>query len=152
MPPRASAEAAHPAAVNMAMEARATPVRVAIRPRPAPTIMEAQPLLNQLLQSLESGHAEQLLHLVDAEGRQMGGPQALFRQYQRLVGRGSQVRLSHAEFKGESKDSVLIVTGIVRLQIGESTIGALGEKLMLRAEFESRGEGISMTGLSGVAE
>lgn len=124
----------------------------AIRSRPAPTLMDAQPLLNQILQSLESGNAEQLLHVLEADARQAAPAQALSRQYKRLVGKAKHVTLSHVEFRGEPRDDVLVVTGSLRLQIGESTVGSLGEKLLLRAEFESRGGRVALTGLSGVTE
>lgn len=142
-----------PAIAAIPMEAAAAPMRVvASRSRAAPTLMDVQPLLGQLLESLQSGNSDQLLHLLEAEARQAGAAKALSRHYQRLVGRGRPVTLSHAEFKSEPRDDVLVVTGNFRLQVGESTVGSPGEKLVLRALFESRGGRVALTGLSGVTE
>lgn len=153
VPQPSTVQSVMPSAMAVPLEAPAAPLRVAaIRSRSAPTMSEAQPLLNQLLQSLESGNPERLLHMLEAEARQSASAQTLSRHYQRLVGRSRPVTLSQAEFKGEPKDDVLVVTGNLRLQIGESTIGSLGEKLMVRAEFESRGGRVTLTRLSGVTE
>lgn len=149
----AAASAQPPVAASVPPEAAAAPVRVAAsRLRVAPTLTEVQPLLGQLLQSMESGNSEQLLHLLETESRQATAAQAFLRHYQRLVGRAGRVTLSHAEFKGEPRDDVLVVTGSFRVQLGESTIGSMGEKLVLRAMFESRGGRVALTGLSGVTE
>ena len=80
-------------------------------PIPAPTLAEAQPLLTQLLQMLESGSGEQLLRLLDGEARKRPAAQALSRQYEQLVKDGRPVRLSQVEFNGEPRDGgVLLVT------------------------------------------
>ncbi|HEX7888338.1 MAG TPA: DnaJ domain-containing protein [Ramlibacter sp.] len=125
---------------------------VAIRPWKAPTLDDAQPLITQLLQDLESGNAEQVLNLLDPVAKQAPAAQALSRQYQRIVRGTRAVKLSQVEFRSETSDDVLVVVGQLRLQVGESTIGSLGEKLLLRAEFASRGGNVRLTRLSGVAE
>ena len=138
---------------SIPVDAAAAPVRVAAsRFRAAPTLTDAQPLLGLILQSMESGNAEQLLHLLETDSRQATAAQAFLRHYQRLVAKGGRVTLSHAEFKGEPRDDVLIVTGNFRLQLSESTIGSPAEKVVLRAMFESRGGRVALTGLSGVTE
>lgn len=149
----AAASPQTPVGTSIPVEAAAAPVRVAAaRFQAAPTLTDAQPLLGQILQSMESGNAEQLLHLLETDSRQATAAQAFLRHYQRLVARGGRVTLSHAEFKGEPRDDVLIVTGNFRLQLSGSTIGSPAEKVMLRAMFESRGGRVALTGLSGVTE
>jgi hypothetical protein len=120
---------------------------------PAPTLADAQPLLTQVLQMLETGSGEQLLRLLDSEARKQPAAQALSRQYEQLVKGGRPVRLSQADFQGEPREGgVLLVTGRIRLHAGEPTIGSFGQKLVVRAEFAQRGGKVQLTALSGVAE
>jgi hypothetical protein len=117
-----------------------------------PTLGEAQPLLTQLLQQLESGSGEQLLGLLDAEARKAPGAQALSRQYEQLVRGNRPVHLSQVEFHGEPRGGVLLVTGRIRLHAGEPTIGSFGQMLLLRAEFSARDGEVRLTGLKGASE
>ena len=122
--------------------------------RPAPvagvSLAEAQPLLSILLQHLESGQGERLINMLDRAARNKPGAQALSRHYDGLVDGMKPVRLSHVEFKAEPADGRLVVTGNIRLQVGEQTIGSLGKLMVLRAEFASRDGAVVMTGLSGL--
>lgn len=117
-----------------------------------PTLAEAQPVLTQLLQVLESGSGDQLLRLLDGEARQSAGAQALSRQYEQLVRGGRPIRLMHVDFRGEPRDGTLLVTGRIRLHAGEPTVSSHGERLLVRAEFASRGGRVQLTGLSGGAD
>lgn len=119
---------------------------------PTPTLSDAQPLLTQVLQMLETGSGEQLLRLLDADARKQPGAQALSRQYDQLVRGARPVRLSQVEFKGEPRDGVLLVTGRIRMHAGEPTIGSHGERLLLKAEFAQRAGKVQLTGLSGAAD
>jgi hypothetical protein len=118
-------------------------------PVPGVSLAEVQPLLSQLLQHLESGRGERLIDLLDREARSKSGAQALSQQYDGLVDGKKPVRLSHVEFKSEPADGRLLITGHVRLQVGEQTIGSMGKKMVLRAEFALRQGAVVMTGLSG---
>jgi hypothetical protein len=136
---------------------RPAPVAVPAPPppaRPGPvaglSLAEAQPLLSNLLQHLESGQGERLINMLDRAARNKPGAQALSRHYDRLVDGMKPVRLSHVEFKAEPADGRLVVTGNIRLQVGEQTIGSLGKLMVLRAEFASRDGAVVMTGLSGL--
>jgi hypothetical protein len=150
-----------PAPIEIAA-VRQPPVRpVAIvappRPEPGPTgtepsLNDAQPLLTQLLQSMEGGTGEHMLRLLEGDARQAPAAQALSRQYDQLVGRARPVRLSHVEFRSEARQGVLLVTGRVRLHAGEPTIGSPGERMSLKAEFVSRGGKVLLTGLSSATE
>ena len=123
---------------------------LAIATVPAPTLAEAQPLLTQVLQMLETGSGEQLLRLLDSDARNKPGTQALLRQYEGMVKSGRPIVLTQVEFNGEPRDGgVLLVTGRMRLHVGEPTIGSFGQKLQLRAEFAQRGGKVQLTGLSG---
>ncbi|MDP1589835.1 MAG: hypothetical protein Q8M07_18930, partial [Prosthecobacter sp.] len=118
-------------------------------PKPGPTLMEAQPLLSQLLQLMESGQGERILNILDAEARSKPSAQALSRGYDSLVEGARPVRLSHVEFKAEPGDGRLLVVGHLRVLAGEQTIGSLGKKMVLRAEFASREGIVVITALSG---
>lgn len=118
-------------------------------PKPGPTLVEAQPLLSQLLQVMESGRGERILSLLDAEARSKPAAQALSRQYDSLIDGARPVRVSHVELKAEPGDGRLLVVGYLRVLAGEQAIGALGKKMVLRAEFASREGTVVITGLSG---
>ena len=111
--------------------------------------MEAQPLLSQLLQVMESGRGDRILNLLDAEARSKPAAQALSRQYESLVDGARPVRVSHVELRAEPGDGRLLVVGYFRVLAGEQPIGALGKKMVLRAEFASREGSVVITGLSG---
>jgi hypothetical protein len=131
------------------------PIPVAIiRPvsRPAPTLKEAQPLLTQLLQLMEGGQGDRILNLLDVDARNKPSAQALSRQYDSLVDGARPVRLSHVEFKAQQADGRLLVIGQFRLIAGEQTIGSLGKRMVLRAEFASREGNVVITGLSSGAD
>ncbi len=138
-----------PLATAMAAPAPAPAWRPATRP--GPTLMEAQPLLSQLLQVMESGRGDRILNLLDAEARSKPSAQALSRQYDSIVDGARPVRVSHVEFKAEPGDGRLLVVGHVRVLAGEQAIGAMGKRMVLRAEFASREGNVVITGLSGGA-
>ena len=117
--------------------------------RPVVTLAEAQPLLSALLQYIEGGRGERLLNLLDREARAAPGAQALSRQFDVLVDGARPVKLTHVEFKAEPADGRLLVTGQIRLHTDNQTIGSMGKKLVLRAEFANRDGTVVMTGLSG---
>lgn len=120
-------------------------------PKPGPTLMEAQPLLSQLLQVMESGRGERILNLLEPDARTKPSALALSRQYDSLVEGARPVRVSHVEFKAEPGDGRLLVIGYFRVMAGEQTIGTIGKKMMVRAEFISRDGNVVITGLSGGA-
>ncbi|NNU45309.1 DnaJ domain-containing protein [Ramlibacter montanisoli] len=110
-PPPAAAPVASAPPVARAAPAVAPPI-------PSPTLSDAQPLLTQLLQMLETGSGDQLLRLLEADARQSPGAQALSRNFEQLVKGARPVHLSQVEFKGEPRDGVLLVTGRIRLHAG----------------------------------
>jgi hypothetical protein len=138
-----------PAPVSIAL----APVQAPPAPRPAfkpgPTLLEAQPLLSHLLQVMEGGRGDRILNLLDPDARSKPSAQALSRQYDSLVDGARPVRVSHVEFKAEPADGRLLVVGYFRVLAGEQPIGALGKKMVLRAEFASREGTVVITGLSG---
>lgn len=122
-------------------------------PRPAirsgPTLVDAQPLLSQLLLLMEGGRGERILNLLEPDARSKPSAQALSRNYDLLVDGARMVRLSHVEFKAEPGEGRLLVVGQFRVVTGDQTIGSLGKKMVVRAEFVSREGNVVITGLSG---
>ena len=137
-----------PAAPSVAAVVQPAPVPRPV-PKPGPTLVEAQPLLSQLLQVMESGRGDRILNLLDAEARNRPSAQALSRQYEMLVDGARPVRVSHVELKAEPGDGRLLVVGYFRVLAGEQAIGAIGKRMVLRAEFASREGTVVLTGLSG---
>lgn len=150
--PAPVAESAGLASAPPAVPARPAPQVITVAAVPtAPTLADAQPLLSQLLQVLESGNGNQLLRLLESDARRAPSAQALSTQYDQLV-RARPVRLTQVEFKGETREGVLLVTGRIRLHAGEPTIGSHGERFLVRAEFVSRGGKVLLSGLSGAPD
>lgn len=143
-----------PAATATPSALPASKVTVTLLPAmPTPTLADAQPVLTQVLQVLESGSGDQLLRLLDGDARRQPAAQALSRQYEQLVRGGRPVHVGQVDFKGEPREGgVLLVTGQIRLHTGEPTIGSFGQKLVVRAEFAQREGKVQLTGLSGVPE
>ncbi|QJW83703.1 hypothetical protein HK414_05580 [Ramlibacter terrae] len=105
-----------------------------------------------MLQMLESGSGEQLLRLLDADSRRAPSALAFARSYDQMVQGVRPVRLTQVEFRGEPQDGTLLVTGRIRLHVGEPTIGSHGERLLVRAEFTSGGGKVLLKGLSGASD
>jgi hypothetical protein len=117
----------------------------------APSLGEAQPLLSHILLMMEAGSGEQLLRMMDADIRDTAGAQALSREYEQMVRGVRPVHVSQVEFKGETREGRLLVTGRFRLHAGDPT-EAYGQRLLLRAEFAHRGGRVRLTSLSGVPD
>jgi hypothetical protein len=110
-----------------------------------PSLVEAQPLLATLLHSIEHGRGDAILNLLDRDARQSASAISLSKQIDALAASGSPVRVSAVEFKSEPLNGRLLVTGQMRLE----TAGTQARRLLLRAEFASRGSGVVMTSLGG---
>lgn len=149
--PLAPAPAPAPASAALAAARPAVVIATASLAQ-APTLADAQPLLTQLLQMLETGKGDELLRLLDAKARQAPSARSLSHDYEQIVQGARPVHLSQVEFHGEAHDGVLLVTGRMRVHAGEPTIGSYGQKFLVRAEFVSRGGKTMLTGLSGAPD
>ena len=112
------------------------------------TLAEAQPLLSNLLQQMESGLGDRMLNLLERDARSAPSAQALLRYYNSLIDGARPVKLSHVQFKAEPREGRLLVTGFVRLQVGDQATGSNGKELGVQAEFASRGGTVVMTRLA----
>lgn len=149
-PPVASAIA--PVAATSAAPSAKLTTALSLPAVASPTLADAQPLLTQMLHVLESGSGDQLLRLLDGDARRQPAALALSRHYEQIVRAGRPVTLTQVEFRGEPRENgVLLVTGRIRLQTGES-IGAHPQRLLLKAEFAQRGGQVQLTALSGASE
>ncbi len=111
------------------------------------TMADAQPLIANLLHQLETGRGNNLLTLMDVDSRRESSSLAFASYYDGLVGGARRVKLSQVELKPESAAGRLLVTGFVRLQLGEETPST--KRLALRVEFASRGGSVVITRLTG---
>lgn len=152
-PPPASSPAPPPTedpAIPASSHARLPGVALAAaRPAaaPPPTLSEVQPLLSHLLETLESGSGERVLALLEPSARKLPAAVALSRQYEELVRGGAPVRLAQGEFRSESRNGVLHVTGVMHIHAGEPAIASPGQRFAVRAEFAMRDGKVQLTGL-----
>ena len=93
-----------------------------------------------------------MLALLDPSARKLPSALALSRQYEDLVRGGAPVRLAHGDFRSESRNGVLHVTGVMRIHAGEPTIASQGQRFAVRAEFAMRDGKAQLTGLSGARD
>lgn len=147
-----AALASPPPPIAAAAQASATAraADIAVKPNPGLTLAQAQPLLAMLLQQVESGQGDRLLHLLERDARNAPAARALARQLDNLVGGAHPVSVANVEFRAVPADGRLFVVGHVRLQTG--AIGAAAKSLALRIEFMSRDGTVVMTGLSPLAQ
>lgn len=129
------------------------PLMAKARPTaPMLTMADVQPHISLLLETLGTGRGDRLLELLDADARARPEALALSRQYEQLITRGRPVGVSHVQFASEQREGVLLVTGSMRLHLGDPTIGSVGQPFQFRAEFAQRGDLVRLTGLSGAEE
>jgi hypothetical protein len=112
------------------------------------TMADAQPLIANLLHQLETGRGNNLLTVMDSDARRESSSLAFASYYDGLVGGARTVKLSQVELRPETGSGRLLVTGFVRLQLGEDVPSM--KRLALRAEFASRGGTVVMTRLTGM--
>ena len=101
---------------------------------------------------METGLGDRMLNLLDREARAAPAAQAFLQHYNNLIEGVRPVKLSHVQLKAEPREGRLVVTGHVRLQVGEQTIGTPGKDLAVTAEFASREGTVVLTRLSRAQE
>jgi hypothetical protein len=115
------------------------------------TLAEAHVLLSKLLQQMESGTTEGLLSGVERSVRNASPAQALARQYATLLDGARIVKVGTVQFKGESRDDRLVVSGQVALEITDRGVSRMRE-LPLQAEFAKHDGAVVMTRLAPGAQ
>jgi len=114
---------------------------------PAVTVAEMQPVLNNLLQQLESGRGVNLLAVMDKDARKEPSALAFVSYYDAFVGGARAVRLSQVDLKPETGTGRLQMAGFVRVDLLDEE--PRSKRLALRVEFGSRGGAVVVTRLTG---
>ena len=130
-PPRA------PAQEPVALVAAAVPAV------PAPLVTEAQPLLVQLLQQLQTGNGNELLQLLEPATRDADA-QALAREYTQLT-HGKRPQIVGVQFKGEPRTGRLLVRGTIKINVDDAQPF---REFVLNAEFVHRDGAVALRRLS----
>ncbi|WP_053076483.1 J domain-containing protein [Caenimonas sp. SL110] len=149
-------EATRPASATPPSTAVAVPATIeapaqAVQPpraNPGVTLAEVHPLLDRLIQQLESGSGERILGLLDRDARGAPGAQALVRQYNSLVDGSRSVKVSQVQFRSEPMDGRLVVTGYLVMDVAAAPAYEPGREFSLQADFVSRDGAIYMTRLA----
>ncbi|MES2632450.1 MAG: DnaJ domain-containing protein [Pseudomonadota bacterium] len=118
------------------------------RPNPGVTLAEVHPLLDRLIQQLESGSGERVLGMLDRDARSAPGAQALMRQYNSLVEGSRFVKVSQVQFRSEPMDGRLVVTGHLVMDVAHPAANEPARDFSLQAEFISRDGAVFMTRLA----
>ncbi len=115
---------------------------------PTITISEVQPIIAVLLQQLESGRGNNLILVLDKDARRDPSSLAFASYYDSFVNGARSVRVSQVNLKPEPAHGRLMVTGFVRVELGEGIQQV--KRLALRVEFSSKGGAVAMTRLTGM--
>ena len=88
-----------------------------------------------------------MLTVLDRDARDGPSARALSQHYNSLVDGARPIKLSNVRFKAEPREGKLVVTGFVRLHVGDPPIGSPGKELEVVAEFIRRDGAMVMTRL-----
>ncbi|MEP6965409.1 MAG: hypothetical protein ABI845_07975, partial [Polaromonas sp.] len=119
-----------------------------IEPSGRLNLADAQPVLNQLIQSMQAGRGDELLRGLDRSVRNSGGAADLVNAYNLLVGGSRAVRLGPVKLHGRSSADQLAVDGVVHLVLQDQGQPPPVRELHLRALFVQRDGKVVMTELS----
>ena len=114
----------------------------------SPRLVDAQPVLNQLMQSMQTGRGEDLLRGLEGPVRQSGGAADFVNAYNLLVGGSRAVRLGRVQLRGHPAANQLAVDGVVQLVLQDQGQPPPVRELQLRAVFAQRDGQVVMTELS----
>ena len=124
------------------------PQSPAIEPSARLNLADAQPALNQLIQSMQAGRGDELLRGLDRSVRHSGGAADLVNAYNLLVGGSRAVRLGPVKLRGRPNADQLAVDGVVQLVLQDQGQPPPVRELHLRALFVQRDGQVVMTELS----
>jgi len=122
--------------------------KLASEPAVRLNLADAQPALNQLIQSMQAGRSEDILRGLDRSVRQSKGAADLVNAYNFLVGGSSVVRLGPVQLWGRPNADQLMVDGVVQLVLHDQGNPLPVRELRLRALFAQRDGLVVMTELS----
>ena len=119
-----------------------------MEPSGRPSLADAQPALNRLIQAMQAGRGDELLRGLDRSVRQSSGAADLVSAYNLLVGGSGAVRLGPVQLHGRPSADQLAVEGLVQLVLHDQGPPPPVRELRLRALFAQRDGQVVMTELS----
>ena len=113
-----------------------------------PNLVDAQPALNQLIQSMQVGRGEDLLRGLERSVSRSSGASDLVNAYNLLIGGSRSVRVGRVQLRGRPTGDQLTVDGMVQLILQDQGQPLPVRELQLRAAFVMRDGQAVMTELS----
>ena len=113
-----------------------------------PNLVDAQPALNQLIQSMQAGRGEDLLRGLERSVSRSSGASDLVNAYNLLIGGSRAVRVGRVQLRSRPAGDQLTVDGVVQLILQDQGQPLPVRELQLRAAFVMRDGEVVMTELS----
>ena len=113
-----------------------------------PSLVDAQPALNQLIQSMQAGRGEDLLRGLERSVSRSSGASDLVNAYNLLIGGSRAVRVGRVQLRSRPNGDQLTVDGVVQLILQDQGQPLPVRELQLRAAFVMRDGQAVMTELS----
>ena len=113
-----------------------------------PNLVDAQPALNQLIQSMQAGRGEDLLRGLERSVSRSSGASDLVNAYNLLIGGSRAVRVGRVQLRSRPAGDQLTVDGVVQLILQDQGQPLPVRELQLRAAFVMRDGQVVMTELS----
>ena len=113
-----------------------------------PSLVDAQPALNQLIQSMQAGRGEDLLRGLERSVSRSSGAADLVNAYNHLIGGSRAVRVGRVQMRSRPTGDQLTVDGVVQLILQDQGQPLPVRELQLRAAFVMRDGQAVMTELS----
>ena len=112
------------------------------------SLVDVQPALNQLIQSMQAGRGEDLLRGLERSVSRSGGASDLVNAYNVLIGGSRAVRVGRVQLRSRPAADQLTVDGVVQLILQDQGQPLPVRELQLRAAFVLRDGQVVMTELS----
>ena len=113
-----------------------------------PSIVDAQPALNQIIQSMQTGRGEDLLRGLERTVSRSSGASDLVNAYKHLIGGSRAIRVGRVQLRSRPTGDQLNVDGVVQLILQDQGQPLPIRELQLRAAFVMRDGQAVMTELS----
>ena len=113
-----------------------------------PNLVDAQPALNQLIQSMQAGRGDDLLRGLERSVSRSSGASDLVNAYNLLIGGSRSVRVGRVQLRSRPTGDHLTVDGMVQLILQDQGQPLPVRELQLRAAFVMRDGQVVMTELS----
>ena len=124
------------------------PIQTVIDTAAKPNLVDAQPALNQLIQSMQAGRGEDLLRGLERSVSRSSGASDLVNAYNLLIGGSRSVRVGRVQLRSRPTGDQLTVDGVVQLILQDVGQPLPVRELQLRAAFVMRDGQAVMTELS----